>query len=136
MDIKLINLVFTKILFEKEEKVIKKFNINSQLNIKDIIKEDLNKKSKEHFLKVSWSYSVNYDPKIANILIEGNLIISLNEKEKKKILSSWKKKSLDKEFNVLILNVILRKCNIKLLQLEEDFNLPPHFTLPSVKLNE
>lgn len=132
----LINLAFTKIVFEKENSAINNLNINSQLNIKDITKEDINKKSKDHLLKVSWVYSVNYEPKIAKIVIEGDLIISLNEKEQKKILLSWKKKDLDKDFNVLILNVILRKCNIKLLQLEEDFNLPPHFTLPSVKAKE
>jgi len=133
---KLVNLTFTKILFEKEKPTINNFNINSKLNIKNIIKEDINKKSKEPFLKVSWTYSVNYEPKIANILIEGDLTISLDEKEQKKILLTWKKKELDKDFNILILNVILRKCNIKLLQLEEDFNLPPHFTLPSVKPKE
>ena len=127
---------FTKILIEKNEVQGKEIKVNSGINLKQIEKYKGSTKSKENFLSIDWNYEVNYSEDLAKINFEGSVIVSLEEKKQKEVLSDWKKNNLKSEFNTPLLNFLLKKCNIKALQLEDDFNLPPHFNLPSVKLND
>ena len=132
---KIVGINFTKIFVEKNEIQTKEVKVNSGMNIKNIEKYKSPIKTKESFLKLDWFYEIIYSDNLAKINIEGNLIISLDEKKQKEVLSDWKNEKLKNEFNLPILNFLLTKCNIKSLQLEEDFNLPPHFNLPSLKNN-
>ena len=55
------------------------------------------------------------------------------EDEIKEVLEDWKKKKLSDSFQEILFNIILRKANIKALELEEELNLPFHINLPSIK---
>jgi hypothetical protein len=51
----------------------------------------------------------------------------------KDFIKQWKQKKLPEEHRILIFNVILKKSNLKAMQLEDELNLPLHIPLPSVK---
>jgi len=50
----------------------------------------------------------------------------------KEVLKGWKDKETTDDFRIFLFNIILRKSNIKALQLEDELALPPHIPLPSL----
>jgi hypothetical protein len=64
-----------------------------------------------------------------------NFLINCEEEisELKDILKKWKGKKLADETRIPLFNTILTKCNLKSLQLEEEFGLPTHIPMPRVQ---
>lgn len=132
---KIIGFNLTKILIEKKNHFTKPPEIKTAMNISDIKEVSLDLfKEKESPLEVRFNYDINYEPSIANISFEGHIILLTDEKESKEILKKWKKKDLPEEFKLFIFNAILRKTNVKAIQLEDEMNLPIHFQMPSLQV--
>ena len=132
--VKLISYNLTKISAERYEGVAKELKINTSINLNSIeeAKNDLFK-TKEIVLNIKFKYKLNYDPKIADLIFEGNLGVMVESKKAKEILKNQKDNKIDEEFKIIVFNLILRKVSLKALQLEEELGLPPHFNLPSLK---
>ncbi len=113
-------------------------NINGQLEIKSDLKivnvsEEKFMDNERYALKFGFSFIVNYEPKYANILIDGDIMFVEEKNKAKEIIDKWKKdKRLDPKITERLFNNILTKCNIKTLQITQDLNLPPHVRLPMV----
>jgi hypothetical protein len=131
---KLIGFNFTKIYIEKLKNVSKDLKIENSINIESIeeIKNEI-LKSKDSFLIIKFNYKLNYNPNIAKIELAGNVNLNVDEKLAKELLKDWKYKKIKEEIKIALFNSILKKVNIKSLQLEEEMNLPTHFQLPSLK---
>ena len=131
---KLIGFNFSKISIEKIEKISKDLKIDTSINIDSIenMKNEL-LKSKDLFLNIKFNYKINYKPNIAKIELVGNIALAIDSKLGKEILNDWKDKKIKDETRMIFFNAILKKSNIKALQLEEEMNLPTHFQLPSLK---
>ncbi|MFB5637456.1 MAG: hypothetical protein ACE5RF_03515 [Nitrosarchaeum sp.] len=130
---KLAGFNFTKILIEKKKSDLKDLKISSGIHIDNISEAKSPIKTKESFLAVKWKFEATYNPEIAKIEFEGNVLVGLDSNKAKEVLKSWTNKKVDEDFNLAVINVILRKSNIKALQLEDEFGLPAHFKLPSLK---
>ena len=125
---------FTKIGIEKIKDSFKEVKINSKINITNVeaIESEV-LKNEEGLIRVSFSYNLLYNPDIAKINFEGKALL-IDKKEKiKEIQENWKDKKMTEEFRIALFNIILRKANIKALQLEEEMNLPLHIPLPVLK---
>jgi hypothetical protein len=120
---------FKKISVEKKEPMKGQVKINTKTNIQNIEKHDMKTENKQA-LKFDFDFSILYDPKFAEINIEGHVLYLAEPKEAKEILDSWKKKEIPEQVRLQVLNTIMNKCNIKALSLEEDMGLPPHIPLP------
>ena len=120
---KLMSFNFTKVDAKRENKVINKLTINNNLDIKEIseVKTSL-LNTKDVLLNFEFSYKLNFDPDFAKINLEGNFILSLGAKDSKDILKNWKKKKIEEEMKISLFNIILKKCNLKSLQIEEFLN--------------
>lgn len=131
---KIIGFNFNKISAEKTSNKIKELKITTNIDISEIkeIKSDF-LKTKEELIEILFKYDVIYNPEIAKIKFKGVLIISLESKLKKDILNQWKDKKLSDELKLPLFNVILRKSNLRALQLEDEMNLPLHISLPILK---
>ena len=123
---------FKKILAEKLETAKGSVKVDVKMNVKDIIREEIKLGNKDA-LKLMFSFSVDYTPKIADLVLEGELIFMDEPKKIKKILDSWKDKKLDEEIRVNVFNFLMNRCNLKSLFLEEELGLPFHLPLPRVK---
>ena len=125
---------FNKMSVEKNSSDFKGVKIKNSIDIGsvELVKTDLIN-TKEQLIGVGFKFGVEFWEKIANINLEGVVLLSLGQKEAKKTIEDWKNKNLIEEFKLPIINFILRKSNIKALELGEDFNLPPHIQLPSLK---
>ena len=131
---KLVTFSFTKINIEKKSDSFENIKINSKINIKDIsplesgVVED-----KEGVIKILFSYHLEYTPNIADIDFEGKIVLVGEQKQIKDILEKWKDKKMTEEFRILLFNLILRKANVKALELEDELKIPLHIPLPSIK---
>lgn len=136
---KLLGLTFSKISIEKLNNLSQDLKINANIDIAEI--KQLNQdffKSKEEFIGIKFSYTLNYDPEVAKIEISGDLALSLEPKMAREVLRDWKenKKIMDEDFKIAVFNVILKKSSLKALQLEEEMNLPSHIPFPTLRKEE
>ena len=103
--------------------------------ITSVKKEEVELAKGKDVLKFSFEFNLNYMPDLAKIEFKGHVLILADPKETKDILEHWKKETISDNLKVAVYNVIWEKCNVKALELEEDFNLPHHMPLGRVSLN-
>jgi len=134
---KLIGFNFSKINIERFSEKVENLKINTNINISDIeeLKSDF-LSMKEALLKIKFTYNINYDPDFAKIEFMGDIILAVEPKEMKDVLKQWKNKKIAEDFKITVFNIVLRKSNLKALQLEDEINLPLHLPLPSLKQEE
>ena len=131
---KIIGFNFDKIHIEKISNTLKGLKINTNIDIKNVksLKQELFH-TKEEVVEIKFGYEVDYSPDIAKISLSGNIVLLIDSKTAKKFAKEWKSKKLPEEHKLLIFNVIMKKSNLKAIQLEDEMNLPLHISLPSVK---
>ena len=125
---------FKKISVEKLAEKVEELKINTKIDVLDIksIKSDF-VKTKDELLGVDFKYTVDYDPDFAKIEFMGSIVLAMDFREGKEIIKQWKDKQMPNNFKVNLFNIILRKSNIKALELEDEINLPLHIPFPSLK---
>ncbi len=134
---KLLGFNFTKIQVEKHKDRVEGLKIGTRIDVSEIKEAKASiLKTKDEVLAVKFAYGLDYEPEMAKLDLEGNLIISLESKKAREILKEWKDKKMPEDFRMTLFNLILRKASLKALQLEEEMNLPIHMQLPSLKIGE
>jgi len=133
---KLAGFNFNKLSVEKFSDNFSDLKINTHIDILEIgeVKSEIFK-LKEQIIAVSFKNILNYEPNIAKIEFTGSIILGVESRIAREILKEWKEKKIPNEFRVSLFNVILRKCHVKALELEEDLNLPLHIQMPSLQKN-
>ncbi len=129
---KLVNFNFTKISIEKFKEKADTIKFNTKLDISSIDSFKSELKLKDELIKIDFVYTILYEPDFAKVELAGSFIISVEPKIAREILKGWKDKQTSEEFRVAIFNVILKKSNIKAIQLEDELGLPIHLPLPSL----
>ena len=134
---RLIGFNFNKINVGKFSNKFKDLKVNTNIDIKDIKEINSNLfNTEEEFIGVRFNYEVVYDPKIAKIDLAGDVLFAVKSKISKEILKQWKDKEMPEDFRITLFNIILKKSNLKALQLEDEMNLPLHINMPSLKKQE
>lgn len=131
---KLIGLNFKKISVEKLSDKAENVKVETKIDLSEIstVKADLFK-TKDDFLGVKFSYAINYSPNYAKIEFKGDLLVSLDQRQSREVLRQWKDKKVEENFKIFVFNAILRKANLKAMQLEDEINLPLHIPLPMIR---
>ena len=133
---KFVGFNFTKISIERLTDSLKDVKINSKIELRSIESADSSFFKDEGLVSVSFSYLINYDPEVAKIVLDGNVLVATDKKTAKNILNEWKDKKIPEEFKITLFNLILRKSNLKAMELEDQMNLPFHIPFPSLKKQE
>lgn len=134
---KLLGFNFTKIQVEKFKDNVENLKIGTRIDVSDINEAKTGiLKTKDEILAIKFLYGLDYEPGMAKIDLQGNLIVSLESKKAREILREWKDKKIPHDFKTTLFNLILRKSGLKALQLEEEMNLPIHMQLPTLKIQE
>jgi len=126
---------FNKISIERFSDDISKLKINTKIDISKIDKF-LPPNFDKELLKADFTYVLDYSLDFAKIEFKGSVIFQVEENEMVEVLDNWKKKKLEEGFQRVLFNTILRKTNVKALELEEDLGLPFHMVMPSLKKKE
>ncbi|MEX0932635.1 MAG: hypothetical protein WDZ77_00865 [Candidatus Pacearchaeota archaeon] len=131
---KIVGFNFNKISVEKTSDNYKDLKINTKIDVTEVkqIKSEVFQ-SKENLIEVKFNYSITYSPKIAEVSFSGAMLTLVDDKTAKEFIKSWKKKQFPEEHKIPLFNVILKKSNLKALELEDELNLPLHIPLPTVK---
>ena len=131
---KVVGFNFSKLSIEKISDKFKGLKINTNIDIVSVkqIKPDVFR-VKEDLIEIKFDYTIDYSPKIAKISLSGNVLTMVDSKTAKNFLKQWKNKKFPEEHKIPLFNVILRKSNLKALQLEDEMGLPLHIPFPSVK---
>ena len=126
-----------KLYIEKKGNVTGKWSVNTKIDIKEVKEEKVKLADDKQVVRLDFEYTINYEPKLAEIFFKGSIILMDDPKKMKEVINEWsKKKEVLSDIKLQIFNSIFYKCNIKALQLEEDINLPPHLQLPTIKAQE
>jgi len=128
---------FTKIQVEKFKDRVENLKIGTRIDVSEIKEAKAGiLKTKDEILIIKFLFGLDYEPKMAKLDLEGNLILSVDSKKAREILKDWKNKKMSEDFKITIFNLILKKSTLKALQLEEEMSLPIHMQLPSLKIDE
>jgi len=134
---KILGFSLTKVFGEKLKDRVENLKIGTKIDVSEITsaKADM-LRTKEEILAIKFSYGLDYEPEFAKIELAGNMVISLEPKQARDVLSQWKNKQMPDDFRNTLFNVILRKASLKALQLEEELNIPLHFQPPILKIQD
>jgi len=131
---KFVGFNFNKISVEKKKESTKDIKIDTKINLLDIesVDSELTQEGNK-IIRLRFLYEVEYSPGIAKIEVGGKIILMGTTEEAEKVMDSWKTKKLDENLRVQAFNIILRKANVKALELEEEMGLPLHLPFPKLK---
>ena len=131
---KIIGFNFSSIHAEKSDNSAENLNVKTNIDISEIhsVKSDFFN-PKESLIGVKFEYKIDYEPEFAKIYFIGTVLFSMDSKESSEILKQWEDKKIPENFRMSLFNIILKKSNLRSLQLEEELNLPLHIPMPSLK---
>jgi hypothetical protein len=135
---KLMGFNFRKIFIERKSDSLENIKIDTKINIANVekLENNLFKGTDKELFKIDFVYIIDYSSEIAKIELSGNLLIAVEKDLSAKILEKWENKKLPEEIKITVFNIILKKSNIRALELEEQMNLPTHIPLPLLKKQE
>ena len=128
----IIGFNFEKISGERKKIPQGKIEIKSNINVKSISPEKIELLKDKDVLKFNFEFTVDYEPNIASLVFEGFILVIIEKEKVKDILKKWKNKKISEEVRLPLFNLILTKCNLKALQIEEELGLPTHVPLPKI----
>ncbi|RLE47648.1 hypothetical protein DRJ25_01890 [Candidatus Woesearchaeota archaeon] len=133
-----LGLKFNKLSVERLNPPKGKISVNHNISVIDVNTVDLFLgTAKQTVLEVSFKFTADYDPKIANITVEGSLTYFDKPDKVKECVEKWKKeKKMPDEVLNVVLNQIVTKSNIEALILAREVNLPPPIQLPKVSVKQ
>jgi len=110
--------------------------VKNNLNIKDIQGMNVNIGDTTQFgLRFIFEYEVIYEPDIATMQFEGEVLYMSTKEVCEVILENFKaKKPISPEVMKQVMNTALAKSSIKSLELSQDMQLPPPVKLPRVNI--
>jgi len=133
----IIGFNFNKINVEKKKGSSGKISVQNNVSVHDVTESKLAISKSQKALDFKYKFESKYDPDVATILIEGNLIYMTTEAEAKAVLDKWEKdKKIEPKVMEVLLNQVLAKCNVEAIILSRDVNLPAPFPLPKIKQQE
>lgn len=121
---------------KKKENSQGKISINSNISIDEIKKEKIDVFKGKNTLKFSFTFTITYNPNLAEFIFKGSILTIVEDKEEKEILKKFKKKKVEDKYRIPLFNIILTRSSIKALQLEEDLQLPTHIPFPRINPNQ
>lgn len=128
---RVIGFNFRKFTAERKKDIKGKIEIKTNMDIENIEKDTLDFAG--DLLRFSFIYEIDYAPGHAKITFEGSVLVKTDKKEDLvRVINDWKKNKVSEETKLLVFNFVMAKCNLKALQLEEEFSLPPHIPLPKL----
>ena len=132
---KLIGFNFSKISVEKYKEFDSQQSnsIKTNVQITNVKKDQIDFFKNQDIFSFEYIFKILYEPSIAELIFTGSIALLVPETEiVKEIENQWKDKLFPQDVKFTLINLILSKCNLKALQLEEDLSLPHHIPVPQV----
>lgn len=134
----LVGFGLKKVLAERYPN-FKRGHINTNIEFKEVEKEEINFLKDEEGLRIAFVFSISYldaekkEEKFGEVIFEGDMALSVSKDEFKEFTKSWKNKKIPDQYHIPLINFIIRKCSTKALALEDDLAIPFHIPIPQVR---
>lgn len=129
----IVGFSFTKIDAQKKSGAKGKVNISNNVSLSNVEDAKLTMAKEKQSLRVSFAFETKYEPSLALIRLEGDILMLEEKKRGDEILKHWStSQALPKELMQSVLNHILDRCNVEALILARDLGLPAPVPLPKV----
>ncbi len=129
---KVLGFNFTKISAERSQKQEPTKKISNNIEFNEVAKDKLDMLKDTEILKISFSHTIDYEPGNAKLAFEGVILLQADQETIKNSLKSWKKKQIPSTIRISLINLILTKCALRALSMEEELGLPLHIQLPKL----
>ena len=136
---KLIGFNYTKILAQRKPLITGNPRIATGIEFISIDEEKIELLKEQKALRITFKLEILYQTgeekkpeEQAKVSFEGSLLLAATPEEYKEVMKSWKKKELPGTMRITVFNIILAKCSVKALDLEEQLNLPLYPSLPQL----
>ncbi len=107
-------------------------NVSSTPTIESVSKKDLDLFSMKDVLAIEFRFKTAYEPKIGEIVMEGEVLYQTDKT--KDVINRWKKeKKMEEGLATEILNAIFRKCLTQAIAVAHELRLPPPIVFPVVR---
>jgi len=134
---------FTKIEASRNPILSQGLNINTNIEFTNVEKEKVELLKDKDPVKAHFKFSIVYlkkeekkdkekEQEEAKIIFEGFMILATTAEESKEFIKTWKKKELSPSIRLPLFNLILKRCSVKALQLEDELGLPNHMPIPQI----
>ncbi|MBD3318969.1 hypothetical protein GF342_03600 [Candidatus Woesearchaeota archaeon] len=125
---------YKKIDFERKGPMKGGAQINHNANITDVQSATIKQGSASRdAARITFEFTANYEPEIASLKFEGELLWVDKPEQVKEALDGWTKdKKLSKEAMVPVYNTIFRRSLTQALIWTNDLNLPAPIRFPKV----
>src|SRR3989344_5706939 len=130
---RVIGFNYTKISAERTVEPGKIEKVTQNLEFTSVDKDEIDLIKESSIIRVSFAFSLNYEPNKGKIQLEGTILLNTDSEKAKQILKNWKKKQIGEQLRVLLIKLVMNKCALKALNLEEELNLPPHIKLVQIR---
>jgi hypothetical protein len=139
---RLIGFNFTKIAAERKPTLQPGMNISTNIEFTNVEEEKVEMLKDKTPLKITFSQTVTYasnkdakkQEEFAKLTFEGSMLLAASGEDAKELMKSWKKKDIPQGAKIPLFNIIMAKCSVKALELQEQLNLPFHPQLPRLSL--
>lgn len=131
----IIGFNFTKIAAQRISGRTGKINITNNIGVRNIEASKFSGDSKRSAVKISFRYDGIYDPKVAHLQFDGDVILLLEKKAADDLVAGWKEGKADTKILMGAMNHVLERCNIEAIILSRDLNLPSPVPLPKVNMD-
>ncbi|MBR9701252.1 hypothetical protein GOV11_05295 [Candidatus Woesearchaeota archaeon] len=126
---------FTKIFAERRKAAVGKINITNNISLRDVKETKIGLGGNRAAISVLWAFQSKYGPDVADVKMEGEVLILEDPKKAEELIKEWKtNKRLPPALAQTVMNHVLDRCNIQSLLLSKDLNLPSPVPLPKVKV--
>ena len=126
---------FTKIGAQILSKQKGKIQINNNINVREVESQEFSAEKTRKAVRVAFRYDGLYEPKVAHIQLDGDIILLLPAKEADELIKGWDEKKVPTKTLTEAMNVVLEKCNIQAIMIARDMNLPSPVPLPKVNMS-
>jgi len=123
---------FTKIAAQKLSNKTGKVQVNNNIAIKNIEQTNFGADEKRKAIRVVFRYDGVYEPKIAHMQFEGDILLMMEKKEAEELVKGWEEKKAPVKSLSGAMNHVLERCTIEGIILARDMNLPSPVPFPKV----
>ncbi len=124
---------YTELSAEKMAPVQGKVSINNNVSVTSVDEQEISFDDQEA-VRIEFRYQSEYEPEVANITIEGNIIYVSEQYSTDELVDEWgDSESLPEDAMRDVINNVLSKCNVEAILLSRDLNIPSPIPLPKVE---